>query len=98
MNIQHQRLRPFVADIFAKAGCQAVEAERIATHLVEANLVGHDSHGVIRVPTYVTWLKAGKVRAGQSIQGPEGEGQLHFGASQLYGVRAVSSLQKESSV
>src|SRR6516225_6770308 len=68
MKIQHDRLRPFIADIFHRAGCDQAEAGRIATHLVEANLVGHDSHGVIRVPTYVQWLKAGKVRAGRSIQ------------------------------
>lgn len=68
MRIPSDRLRPFISAIFANAGCQRDEAERIATHLVEANLVGHDSHGVIRVPTYVTWLKAGKVLAGKSIQ------------------------------
>lgn len=68
MNIQHDRLRPFIAAIFGAAGCDQAEAERIAVRLVEANLVGHDSHGVIRVPTYVQWLQAGKVRAGQSIQ------------------------------
>jgi uncharacterized oxidoreductase len=68
MNIPHDRLRTFVSAIFRAAGCQQAEAERIALHLVEANLVGHDSHGVIRVPSYVQWLKAGKVRAGQSIK------------------------------
>jgi uncharacterized oxidoreductase len=68
MNIRHDRLRPFISAIFHAAGCDVAEADRIATRLVEANLVGHDSHGVIRVPTYVQWLKAGKVRAGQSIQ------------------------------
>jgi uncharacterized oxidoreductase len=88
MKIQHDRLRPFIADIFHKAGCDKAEAERIATHLVEANLVGHDSHGVIRVPTYVQWLKAGKVFAGRSIQVAFEndviavvDGQLGFGQS-----------------
>ncbi|MBM3993326.1 MAG: malate/lactate/ureidoglycolate dehydrogenase [Planctomycetes bacterium] len=68
MKIKHDRLCPFITAIFTKAGCSIAEAERVATHLVEANLVGHDSHGVIRVPTYVQWLKAGKVLAGRSIQ------------------------------
>ncbi len=68
MKLTHDRLRPFITAIFQSAGCQAVEAERIAIRLVEANLVGHDSHGVIRVSTYVQWLKAGKVLAGQSIK------------------------------
>jgi hydroxycarboxylate dehydrogenase B len=68
MNISPDRLRQFTADIFHAAGCAAAEANRIAEHLVEANLVGHDSHGVIRVPSYVQWLRDGKVLAGRTIQ------------------------------
>lgn len=68
MNISPDRLRQFTADIFRAAGCDPAEAERIALHLVEANLVGHDSHGVIRVPSYVQWLREGKVLAGRTIR------------------------------
>src|SRR2546421_264515 len=68
MKIPHTRLRQLITSIFKNAGCQLAEAERIAVHLVEANLVGHDSHGVIRVATYVQWLKAGKVLADRSMQ------------------------------
>lgn len=60
-------LRGFVAAIFAAAGCGAAEAARVGEHLVSSNLAGHDSHGVIRVPRYVGWLREGKVRAGQSL-------------------------------
>src|SRR5436305_13513685 len=67
MKLSHDRLRERTAAIFHAAGCQAIEAERIAAHLVEANLAGHDSHGVIRVPSYVQWLKDGKVLANQTI-------------------------------
>ncbi len=94
MNIHHDRLHTLITAIFTNAGCQPDEAERIAAHLVEANLVGHDSHGVIRVPTYVQWLKAGKVLAGKSIQVAfENEsiavvdGQMGFG--QTIGEQAV---------
>ena len=58
-------LRRYVAAIFAAAKCDTAEADRIAFHLTSANLAGHDSHGVIRVPRYVSWLAEGKVRAGQ---------------------------------
>jgi uncharacterized oxidoreductase len=68
MKIQHDRLRHLITAIFTDAGCQSAEAERIAIHLVEANLVGHDSHGVIRVAPYVQWLRAGKVLADRSLQ------------------------------
>ncbi|MBC7801660.1 MAG: malate/lactate/ureidoglycolate dehydrogenase, partial [Gemmatimonadaceae bacterium] len=60
-------LRRFIADIFTAAGCNHGEAGRIGHHLVSANLAGHDSHGVIRVPRYVDWLHDGKVRANQTI-------------------------------
>jgi uncharacterized oxidoreductase len=68
MKLQHDRLREFTAAIFHAAGCQPAEAQCVAVHLVEANLVGHDSHGVIRVPSYVQWLKDGRVRAGQTLR------------------------------
>ena len=34
-------------------GCPAAEAELVARHLVEANLKGHDSHGVGMMPSYI---------------------------------------------
>ncbi len=57
MKIQHDRLLQIVTAIFQSGGCRTDEAERIARHLVEANLVGHDSHGVIRVWHYVQWMR-----------------------------------------
>jgi len=64
MLIQAEPLRRFVTEIFIRAGTSAEEAGRIAGYLVEANLAGHDSHGVVRVPRYVQWLEEGKVVAG----------------------------------
>ncbi|HUZ65377.1 MAG TPA: malate/lactate/ureidoglycolate dehydrogenase [Acetobacteraceae bacterium] len=60
-------LRDHIGRIFTAAGCEAAESARIARYLVSANLAGHDSHGVIRVPRYVQWLQEGKVKAGQTI-------------------------------
>jgi uncharacterized oxidoreductase len=61
-------LETLVADIFVAAGCDEAEAGRISRHLLGANLAGHDSHGVARVPRYVEWLEAGYVLKGQSIE------------------------------
>ncbi len=66
--IQAEPLRDLVAEIFAAAGCSAEESARVARYLVESNLTGHESHGVIRVPRYIHWLREGKVRPGQSIE------------------------------
>src|SRR5436305_5420792 len=47
--------------VFAAAGSAESEAEIIADHLVEANLKGHDSHGVGMIPSYLRNLGGGKV-------------------------------------
>ena len=67
MLVRHDPLVRLVADIFAAAGCEADEAGRIGTMLAGANLTGHDSHGVIRVPRYVEALQGGRVKAGQGL-------------------------------
>ncbi len=56
-------LSELVRDIFIKAGCSPAEGERIGKYLVSANLTGHDSHGVVRVPRYLLWKKEGVVVA-----------------------------------
>ena len=45
MRIPYEPLRLLISAIFAANGSEATEADLIADHLVEANLVGHDSHG-----------------------------------------------------
>ncbi|TQM09697.1 malate/lactate/ureidoglycolate dehydrogenase [Pseudonocardia kunmingensis] len=62
------KLEGLVAAIFTAAGCAGVEAELIARELVSANLAGHDSHGVVRVPIYVDRVRRGWVRAGQEAE------------------------------
>ena len=44
------------------------EARRIATYLTTANLTGHDSHGVIRVPVYIRWKKMGSIVPNQTAE------------------------------
>lgn len=61
-------LSTLVQDVFRAAGCDDAEAGRITTHLVGANLAGHDSHGVVRVPRYVEWLEAGYIVKGQDAE------------------------------
>ena len=61
-------LRGWVHDLFRAAGASAIEAERTADHLVEANLTGHDSHGVGMAPRYIAALLAGELRLGESLE------------------------------
>ncbi len=68
MKIQHDKLKQLIRTVFALAGCEPPEDERIAHYLIESNLVGHDSHGVIRVRNYIVWLQKGMVRANQTLR------------------------------
>jgi hydroxycarboxylate dehydrogenase B len=66
--IKAKALEALVCDIFVKAGCSPAEGERIGKYLVVANLTGHDSHGVQRVPRYLQALADGDVIADQSLR------------------------------
>jgi hydroxycarboxylate dehydrogenase B len=61
MQIAADRLRRLAAAILEAAGSAAAEADAVAARLVGANLAGHDSHGVIRVPQYVDQVRAGQI-------------------------------------
>ncbi len=54
-------LTEFAQQLFIAAGVPHEEASRVALSLVDSNLVGHDSHGVIRIPQYITALREGKL-------------------------------------
>jgi len=54
-------LRAFAADIIRALGSYPEHAEIVARHLVLANLVGHDSHGVFRLSPYTDFVEAGHV-------------------------------------
>jgi len=60
-------LTAFVAALFGAAGCSPDEAHAVSTNLVDANLAGHDSHGVGRAPRYVEMIREGLVVPGRRI-------------------------------
>ena len=66
--VQVEPLKSIVTETFKHNGCSPEEASRIAVRLSGANLRGHDSHGVIRVPRYVDYLKEGKQIAGVTAE------------------------------
>jgi len=50
------------------AGASAEEASVVAKELQGANLVGHDSHGVMRLMQYVDYIEKGVIRPGESYE------------------------------
>jgi uncharacterized oxidoreductase len=55
------RLETTATRIFERLGAPAADAAWIARLLVRANLRGHDSHGVIRIPQYAQAVKTGTI-------------------------------------
>ena len=60
--IQAGELRSLAARIFEALAVPPGEAAWVAELLVRANLVGHDSHGVMRIPQYARAIRAGLVQ------------------------------------
>jgi hydroxycarboxylate dehydrogenase B len=88
-------LESIVRDTFVAAGCADEEAGLIARELLGANLAGHDSHGVVRVPLYLSWMKAGYVLPGQSVDVVSDGGAFvvldgNFGFGQTVATQAVA--------
>src|SRR5437660_1329663 len=50
--------------LFEAAGVPAADAAVVARSLVDANLCGHDSHGVMRVPQYIDFIRKGTYKTG----------------------------------
>jgi hypothetical protein len=62
------QLTEFAARVFIAAGLPQSDAHTIAALMVEADLRGSDTHGVIRLPLYVRRLRAGGINAKPNIR------------------------------
>ena len=63
LTVAAAKLVDLVAAIMRGAGCSPEEAKIVAGRLVDSNLVGHDSHGVLRVAKYLEWIRDGTLKA-----------------------------------
>lgn len=60
-------LRKFGTDFFAACGAPVAEAAQVADHLVESNLMGYDTHGIVRCVEYETCVGDGRIKPGASM-------------------------------
>jgi uncharacterized oxidoreductase len=74
--IDHSALLGIAERIFTAAGSEPDEARTIADYLVEANLRGHDSHGVGLIPNYLQHLAGGTVVANRKGRVVSEDGSL----------------------
>lgn len=54
--------------IFQEYGVSQQEAQRVTESLVESNLMGYDSHGVIRIPQYCRMIQQGLIVPGAPVE------------------------------
>jgi len=60
-NVSAEQLMEIAKSLLVAAGASAEEAATVAKYNIGANLVGHDSHGIILIPTYIDRVKAGHI-------------------------------------
>jgi uncharacterized oxidoreductase len=91
MGIAAEPLHRLVISIFRHAGSEPDEAAAIADHLIDANLTGHDSHGVIRVAPYLQLLRNGGILANRHARIARDAGPLlTIDGQQGYGIAIAS--------
>ena len=66
--VPHASLKIAVKAMLAAMGSSEAETETVADHLVEANLKGHDSHGVGMMPLYVRNWQAGTLALDRPLE------------------------------
>ncbi|MGI9435035.1 MAG: malate/lactate/ureidoglycolate dehydrogenase [Geminicoccaceae bacterium] len=96
MQVQAPQLVQAGTAIFEASGSSVEEARKIAGRLVDANLTGHDSHGVIRIPQYIEAVQAGKLRPNQTAEVVNDVGAVvvldgHSGYGQIVGEQTVDA-------
>ena len=65
--LTREKLFSFAQDLLSAGGADDHEADVVANSLVEANLRGHDSHGVMRIPFYLERVRDGILRPGSRL-------------------------------
>ena len=94
MFIQKNTLENFASRIFVSAGSKPAVADQVAHHLVEANLKGHDSHGVGMIPAYVGNIHNGNLAVDADAVVTRDNGAVllidgQFGFGQVVGSQAT---------
>src|SRR5262245_58980447 len=68
MQIPHDSLIDFAERLLVAASVDRAEARLVAASLVESNLCGHESHGVVRIPDYVEQIRTKELVPGAKLE------------------------------
>jgi hydroxycarboxylate dehydrogenase B len=94
-------LESFAAQLLQAGRCSAEDAKLVAASLVDANMKGYDSHGVMRVPYYVQAIKDGEVVPGAELtiidEGPSRiVADANWGVGQVQAMRLIERLAEKA--
>ena len=79
-------LQKFTNDLFLAVGTPQHIADTVAEILIKANLAGHDSHGVLRIPAYLEGIENGGIQpAAEPNVLRETENTLHIDGERGFG-------------
>lgn len=94
----------FAAQLLEKGGASAAEAAVVAPSLVDANLRGYDSHGVMRIPYYIQAIRDGEVVVGSQLKiisdGPSrivADGEWGFGQVLMHSLQKTATKKAKES-
>ncbi|MHB8277115.1 MAG: Ldh family oxidoreductase [Candidatus Humimicrobiaceae bacterium] len=62
-----QKIKKIAKKLFLKAGASEQEAEIVSEEIIEASLMGLDSHGVMRIAQYLEQVKEGLIKPNTAI-------------------------------
>jgi hydroxycarboxylate dehydrogenase B len=99
--ISASHLASFAEVLLHAGGASSEEAHVVARSLVDANLKGYDSHGVMRLPYYVEAIKTGEAVSGAELmilnEGPSRVvADANWGFGQVQGVRMLARLSAKA--
>jgi len=66
--LQEDVLFDFAKRLLQAGGASELEADIVADSLIQSNLRGYDSHGVMRIPFYVGRIQAGALQPGSTLR------------------------------
>src|SRR5438270_418898 len=66
--VPHFELKKICTNALMSAGISGQSAEIVADNLVDANLRGIDSHGVMRLPFYIRGLQEGLINPNPTVR------------------------------
>ena len=92
--VEYRALEVLVTKMIQAAGSEIEEAKAVALNLVEANLMGHDSHGVGLTPRYMLHALTGTMKPGAEVSVITDNGSYllldgNMGYGQIIGKKAM---------